>query len=466
MGQQYKIDKALEMREPNKIRRARKAAFAGFLGGTLEYYDFFIYTTAAALVFNHVFFAPGDPTVGLIQSFAVFGVGYIFRPLGAVLFGHLGDKIGRRNTLVMTLVLMGGSTFLIGCLPTYEQIGWWAPLLLTLMRILQGLSAGGETAGASSLTLEESPVGRRAFYPSFTASGINAGMVVASLAFIPVAAMDPTARDAWGWRIPFLASAVVLLVAYLVRRKLDESQEFKKMSSQATTKTVRNKIPLVTMLKTHPGPFLVVCLMSVQILINTFMQSFGLAFGTQIGSVSATTMLWASVTGNAIAILVQPFLALLSDKIGRKKVFIPGLILSAVFVFFFFQAVAENNVPMIFLSTILITGGSYAATNGIYTGWFAEQFSVRVRYTGLAVGLQFGILIAGFSPALGTFLVDGDVANWSVAAMVVVGGAVVALIGALFARETYRTKLEDLGNPPATTPSEEGVSRDSYGPQA
>jgi MFS family permease len=460
MGQQSKNDKITEMREPQKVRRARKAAFAGFLGGTLEYYDFFIYTTAAALVFNHVFFAPGDPTIGLIQSFAIFGVGYIFRPLGAVLFGHLGDRIGRRNTLVMTLVLMGGSTFLIGCLPTYEQIGWWAPLLLTLMRILQGLSAGGETAGSSSLTLEESPIGRRAFYPSFTSSGINSGMVIASLAFIPVAAMDSGARDAWGWRIPFLASAVVLLVAYLVRRKLDESQEFQKVATTPASKATRNKIPLIVMLKTHPRPFIVVCLMSVQILINTFMQSFGLAFGTQIGSVSVTTMLWASVAGNAVAILVQPFLALLSDKIGRKKVFIPGLILSAIFVFFFFHAVAANNVPMIFVSTIMITGGSYAATNGVYTGWFAEQFSVRVRYTGLAVSLQFGILIAGFSPALGTFLVAGDVENWNIAALVVVAGAVVALIGAVFARETYRTRLEDLGNQASATVQEDEAPAD------
>ena len=436
----------ISVQDPTKVKRARRAALAGFLGGTLEYYDFFIYTTAAALVFNHVFFAKGDPTVGLIQSFAIFGVGYIFRPLGAIIFGHLGDRIGRRNTLVTTLVLMGASTFLIGCLPTYEQIGWWAPLLLTLMRILQGLSAGGETAGAPSLTLEESPVGRRAFYPSFTASGINAGMVLASLAFIPIAAMEPAARDAWGWRIPFLASFIVLIVAYLVRRKLDESAEFQKANVREESHTKGAKVPLVVMLKTHPIPFLVVCLMSVQILINTFMQSFGLAFATQIGSVSATTMLWASVAGNAVAILTQPFFALLSDKIGRKKVFIPGLILSGVMVFVFFQAIAAHNVPLIFLTTILITGGSYAATNGLYTGWFAEQFNVRVRYTGLAVALQVGILIAGFSPAIGTALVGGNINNWHIASLVVLVGVVIAVIGAFLACETYKTPLEDLGN--------------------
>lgn len=445
MNQQSIARTTTTMHDPQQVKRARKAAAAGFLGGTLEYYDFFIYTTAAALVFNHVFFAPGDPTAGLLQSFAIFGVGYIFRPLGAIIFGHLGDRIGRKNTLVFTLVLMGSSTFLIGCLPTYEQIGWWAPLLLTFMRILQGLSAGGETAGASSLTLEESPVGRRAFYPSFTASGINSGMVVASLAFIPIAAMDAEARDSWGWRIPFLASAIVLGVAYFVRRTLDESQEFQKSSAARANTEKKSKIPFFVMLKTHPIAFFVVCLMSVQILINTFMQSFGLAFGTQIGSVSIATMLWASVTGNTVAIITQPFFALLSDRIGRKKVFIPGLILSAIMVFFFFHAISTNNVPMIFVSTILITGGSYAATNGIYTSWFAEQFNVRVRYTGLAVALQVGILVAGFSPAIGTLLVDGDVKNWKVASMVVVVGAAIAIVGAVFARETYKTNLEDLG---------------------
>ncbi|HJF13462.1 MAG TPA: MHS family MFS transporter [Enteractinococcus helveticum] len=428
-----------------KNRRSRKAALAGFLGGTLEYYDFFIYTTAASLVFNHVFFAPGDPTVALIQSFAIFGVGYVFRPLGAVLFGHLGDRYGRRNTLVMTLALMGGATFLIGCLPTYQQIGWWAPALLTLMRVLQGLSAGGETAGAASLTLEESPIGRRAFYPSFTASGINAGIVLASLAFIPVAAMEQESREAWGWRIPFLASIVVLFVAYMVRRTLDESQEFQKIQKTKPTKQ-KSRAPFWTMLKTHPIPFLVVSLMSVQIIVNTYMQSFGLAFGAQIGTVEASTMLWASVAGNVVAILSQPLWALLADKIGRKKVFIPGQILSAVMVYFFFHAVSVNNVPMIFLTTCLITGGSYAATNGIYTSWFAEQFNGKVRYTGLAVSLQVGILIAGFSPALGTALVDGDITKWGIAATVVSVGIGIVLIGAIFARETYQTPLDQLGN--------------------
>lgn len=428
-----------------KKKRARKASLAGFLGGTLEYYDFFIYTTAASLVFNHVFFAPGNPTVALIQSFAIFGVGYVFRPLGAILFGHLGDRIGRRNTLVMTLALMGASTFIIGCLPTYNQIGWWAPLLLTLMRIFQGLSAGGETAGAASLSLEESPVGRRAFYPSFTASGINAGIVLASLAFIPVAAMEQEAREAWGWRIPFLASFILLIVAYLVRRTLDESQEFQKLQD-TKIETQKSKAPFWLMLKTHPLPFIIVSLMSVQILINTYMQSFGLAFGAQIGSVDASTMLWASVAGNSVAILSQPLWALLADKIGRKKVFIPGQILSAIMVYFFFHAVSENNVPMIFLTTCLITGGTYAATNAIYTSWFAEQFNVKVRYTGLAVSLQVGILIAGFSPAIGTALVDGDINNWGIAAAVVTVGVVIVLVGSIFARETYRTPIDELGN--------------------
>ena len=427
-------------------RRARKAALAGFLGSALEYYDFFIYTTAASLVFSHVFFASENPTVALIQSFAVLGVGYVFRPLGAFLFGHLGDRIGRRNTLVATLTLMGTTTFSIGLLPTYEQAGIWAPILLTLLRILQGISAGGETAGASSLSIEESPVGRRAFFSSFTATGVSAGMVLSTAAFIPIQAMDAVARDAWGWRIPFLASLIVLIVAYLVRRTLDESGEFAR-HREDTSFNSTGRVPFLLMIRTHPIPFISVALMSVQILIYTYLQGFGIAFATQIGTVAPTTILTALAVGNLIAICTQPWLALLADRIGRKPVAMTGQVLSGVLVFPFFYSLSVGNVPLIFVTTALIVGFTYAAANSLFTSWFGEQFHVRVRYSGLAVALQVGALIAGFSPTIGVALVNGDAGRWVLAATVVAIGAGLSLVGSLLARETYRTPLAELGNP-------------------
>ncbi|MEB2528713.1 MFS transporter [Kocuria rosea] len=438
-----------------QIKRARKAALASYLGGTLEYYDFFIYATAASLIFSQVFFPAGDPTVALIQSFAIFGVGYVFRPLGAFVFGHLGDKIGRKNTLVMTLVLMGGATFLIGVLPDFATAGYWAPGLLVFLRILQGLSAGGETAGASALTMEESPVGRRAFYPSFAMSGICSGIVLASLVFVPIAAMPEEARLSWGWRIPFLLSVVVLIVAYLVRRSLEEPEVFEEKAEHNDLV----KLPFAEMFRTHPAQFFQVTLMSFQVVTNTFMQAFGLAYATQVVGIPAATMLWAAVCGNGLAVLTQPFMALLSDHIGRKPMFIGGVVGSGVLIFVYFNVVSTGNIPMIFLITALITGGTYSMSNAIYPGWFSELFNVRVRYSGMAIGLQIGILAAGFTPTLGAALVGGNPANWGPAAWIVAGSSIVAAIGALWAKETYRTPLEQLGNPVHHPETHEAVSR-------
>lgn len=442
-------------RTERQLKRARKAALAAFLGGALEYYDFFIYATAASLVFSQIFFPAGDPTVALIQSFAVFGVGYVFRPLGAFVFGHLGDKMGRKNTLVLTLLLMGGATFLIGVLPDFQTAGYWAPALLVFLRILQGMSAGGETAGASSLTMEESPVGRRAFFPSFAISGISAGIVLASLAFLPVAAMSEEARLSWGWRIPFWLSLVVLVVAFLVRRSLEEPEVFEEKAEHDDLV----KLPFAEMFRTHPAQFFQVTLMSFQTVTNTFMQAFGLAYATKVVGIPASTMLWVSILGNVLAIFSQPLFAALSDRYGRKPLFIGGVTGSAVLIFVYFNVVSTGNIPMIFLSSALITAGTYAMSNSIYPGWFPELFNVRVRYSGMAIGLQIGILCAGFTPTLGAALVGGDPANWGPAAWIVAASSVIAVIGALWARETYRTPLEQLGKPVHHPEAHGAVSR-------
>ena len=210
---------------PTRTRTPVRAAFAGFLGSAVEYYDFFIFGSAAALIFPHIFFPDAD-TTARVMSFATFGFAYVARPVGAVVLGHFGDRIGRRKVLVFTLALMGFSTFAIGCLPTFETVGWLAPVLLVLCRLLQGLSAAGEQAGASSMTLEHAPDGRRAFFTSWTLTGTQGGQVLAAMAFIPVMALPEDVLYSVGWRIPFWLSAVVVVVAFVVRRSLPESPEF------------------------------------------------------------------------------------------------------------------------------------------------------------------------------------------------------------------------------------------------
>ncbi|WP_334173281.1 MFS transporter [Sinomonas sp.] len=427
--------------QARRLKRAKKAALAAFLGGALEYYDFFVYATAASLVFSKIFFPSGNPTVALISSFATFGVAYVARPFGAVVFGHLGDRLGRKNTLVLTLVLMGSATFLIGALPDFHAAGYIAPILLVVLRLCQGLSAGAETAGASALTMEESPVGRRAFFPSFSMSGISTGIVLASLVFLPVAAMSEADRLAWGWRIPFWCSLVVLVVAYLVRRSLEEPEVFEEKAEHNDLV----KLPVADMFATHTPQFIQVALMSFETVTNTFMQSFGLAYAVSVG-IPASTMLWVSIVGNVIAIGTQPLAAMLSDRFGRKPLFITGIIGSAILIFIYFSSISTKNVPLVFVTSTLITAGTYAMSNAIYPAWFAELFNVRVRYSGMAIGLQIGILCAGFTPLLGTALVGGIPSNWGPAAWIVAGSSVLALIGAIWGRETFRTPIHELGN--------------------
>jgi MFS family permease len=425
-----------------RLKRAKKAALAGFLGGALEYYDFFIYATAASLIFSKIFFPSGDPTIALLASFATFGVAYVARPFGAVLFGHLGDKMGRKSTLVLTLVLMGSATFLIGVLPDFHTAGYFAPALLVLLRLLQGLSAGAETAGASALTMEEAPEGRRGFFASFAISGISFGIVLASLAFLPVAAMGEADRLAWGWRIPFWISILVLFVAYMVRRSLEEPEVFEEKHDHGELV----KLPFAKMFTTHPAQFFQVALMSFETVTNTFMQSFGLAYAVSVG-VPASTMLWVSIVGNVLAAVTQPLMARLSDTFGRRKIFIAGVLGSGFMIFAYFSVIATGNVPMIFLTSTLITAGTYAMSNAIYPAWFAELFNVKVRYSGMAIGLQIGIVAAGFTPLLGTALVGAVSANWGPAAWIVAASSILAVVGAMWARDTAKTPLRELGNP-------------------
>jgi MFS family permease len=423
----------------------RKAALASFLGSMLEYYDFFIYGSAAGLIFPKVFFPDNDPKSATLISLATFGVAYIARPIGAVIIGHFGDRLGRKKMLVLTLLMMGASTFLIGALPSYAAVGVAAPVLLVLLRILQGLSAAGEQSGANSLTMEHAPEGRRGFFTSFTLSGTQAGAILATLVFIPVAALPDEQLFSWGWRIPFFASAAVVAVGYWVRRTLPEAPEFEKVEEAHAVAA----LPVAVLFRNHFPSVLRVVLCALVSVVSTIFGTWSIAHATNVLDLERSTFLWVIVLANVVALGAIPMWARLSDRIGRRPVFAFGALGSAVAVFPFLWALQRGNFPLIFVFGALLSGLVYSAANGVWPALYGEMFDTRVRYSGMAIGTQIGFALGGFSPAIAAGIVGDGPNGWLPVAFLTAGAATVAGLCALTARETAHVPLADLGGKPA-----------------
>ncbi|HEY5852985.1 MAG TPA: MFS transporter [Aldersonia sp.] len=426
--------------------KVKRAAVASFLGSMLEYYDFYIYASAAALVFGRVFFPSANPAAGTLLALATFGVAYIARPVGAVLLGHFGDRVGRKRIMLLTLVMMGVSTFLIGCLPTYAAIGVAAPIMLVLLRVLQGISAAGEQSGANALTLEHAPMGRRAFFTSWTLTGTQAGFILATIVFLCVAGLPEEALLSWGWRVPFWFSFLVVVLAYVVRRKLEEPEVF--VEEQEHHEVA--KFPVVELFRTHTADVLRVMLCAFVAVCGTVFSVFGLAFATshEVG-VSKTEMLLVAVSANLLALAMQPALAILADKIGRKPVFITGVLGCSVMIFVYFNAIMSGNLALIFLGALVLTGVCYSAPNAIWPSFYAEMFNTKIRFSGIAIGTQLGFAAAGFAPTIAWTLVGDSRTNWLPVAILVAVCCVVSAASAATARETYKVPLTKLGKPVA-----------------
>jgi MFS family permease len=426
--------------EAGPPRTPKKAALASWIGSALEYYDFFIYGTAAALVFNKVFFPSSSPVAGTLLALATFGVGYVARPLGAVVLGHVGDRFGRKRVLIFTLILMGISTFLVGCLPTYDQIGAWAPALLVVLRLLQGLSASGEQAGANSMTLEHAPENRRAFYTSFTLAGTQAGQILATAVFLPVAALPNEQLMSWGWRVPFWLSAVVVVAGLVIRHSIEETPAFQKEAADSATPAM----PLALLFRDHTGDVVRVILGSLASTVSTIFSVYALSFAVNTVGISKTSMLWVGIVANAVALLALPAWALLADRIGRKPVFILGSLGSAVLMFAFLGSIGTGNITLIFLAGIAMSGVVYSAQNGIFPALFGEMFPTRVRLSGLAIGTQIGFAIGGFAPTVATSIAGPGPGGWMPVAVYVLVSCALAAIAVATARETHRTPLHEL----------------------
>jgi MFS family permease len=419
----------------------RRAAVASFMGSAVEYYDFFVFGSAAALIFPHVFFPDKDASAQVL-SFTTFGLAYVARPVGAVIVGHFGDRIGRQKVLVFTLVLMGLSTFLVGCLPTFAQVGWLAPGLLVLLRVMQGLSAAGEQSGASSLTLEHAPDDRRSFFTSWTLTGTQGGQILAAFAFIPIVALPDAAKYTWGWRIPFFISALVVVAAFFIRRTLHETPSFVEAKEHGEIA----KLPLVPLLQNHWRDVLRVIFCAFIAAISTVFGNLALAYGKTVGLDTSLT-LWLVVVANAVALITQPFFGRLADRIGRRPVFIYGALASAILMPFYLLSMSSGNTALIFALAIATFSFGYAAANAVWPSFYGEMFSTRVRFSGLALGTQLGFVMAGFAPTLVTALGGVEPGGWVVTSIFTGAIAVIASVSALTARETKDVPTDELGLP-------------------
>jgi MFS family permease len=421
-------------------RSPRKAALASWIGSAVEYYDFFIYGTAAALVFGKIFFPSFDPAAAAVAAFATFGVAYITRPIGAVMLGHIGDKYGRKKVLTFTLLLMGVSTFMVGLLPTYDQAGIASPIMLVVLRMLQGVSAAGEQAGANSMTLEHAPSHRRAFFTSFTLSGTQAGLILATLVFLPISALPEEQLLSWGWRIPFYLSAVVVVVGAWVRRTLPETPAFKEDAAHK-----EDKLPLAVLLQEHKANLLRVIFAALVSVVSTIFSVFTLSYAVNTMHIPRSTMLTVLVLANVVALGAIPAFAALSDRIGRRPVFIFGALGSAALIWPYMWAISSVNIPLIYVFGLLLSGVVYSAANGVWPALYGEMFSTRVRLSGMAIGTQIGFALGGFAPTISAAILRPDAMGWvPVAAFVTLTSAISAL-SVFTARETCRVPMQELG---------------------
>ncbi|MCO7519377.1 MULTISPECIES: MFS transporter [unclassified Pseudomonas] len=430
--------------------QARKATASGWIGSALEYYDFFIYAQAAALIFPQIFFPSSDPKMAIIASLATYGVGYLARPVGAFVLGHWGDTRGRKNVLLLCMFLMGLSTMAVGLLPTYHDIGLLAPALLVVLRLIQGFAVAGEIAGASSMIMEHAPFGRRGYYASYTLQGVQAGQVMAAAVFLPLAYFMPSeAFNEWGWRIPFLMSAVVLIAGFIIRKEVHETPAFVQQEQQA--KVVKS--PISEALRHSWRHMLLVMLMALMNVIPVVATIFGAAYAVQpaygIGF-DKSVYLWIPVVGNIVAVLVIPFVGNLSDRIGRRPTMIAGCLGSGLLAFAYLYAISIQHVPLAFAASIVMWGMVYQGYNAVFPSFYPELFHTRHRVSAMAIAQNIGTMVTAMLPALFATVAPPGSDNIPL----VVGGLTLVItcvcaFAAYLAPETHRLAMEDLGNPHA-----------------
>ncbi len=420
----------------------RRALISGVIGNSLEYYEFSVYGLAAALVFKDLFFSNVSSAAGTLLSLGTFAVAFIARPIGALVFGNFGDKLGRKGTLIATLSLMGGATFLIGLLPTYAQIGIWAPVLLVILRLAQGFSLGGEYGGSVLMAIEHTFPERRGFFGALVQSGIGWGTLVANLVFLGISLLPDDQLLAWGWRIPFLLSAVLVGICMYIRLRLDESPEFEATKE----KDAVAKVPLGEVLKKHGWSVLGLALMIPGSGVLYYVATvFSLTYaGTQ--GIDRSAVLTGVTIVNIVLVIGIPSWGWLQDRVGRRKIWLASFIGMGAAAWIWLPLLNTGSTALIVVGFIILFI-PHTANNAALPTTFAHVFPPNVRYSGLAVGYNFGTLIASaLAPLIAAWLLEAT-GSWTSIALYISVAALISFVSAIFTRERYQA--------PAATPTKD-----------
>ncbi|GIN41874.1 MULTISPECIES: MFS transporter [Heyndrickxia] len=421
-------------------RISKKILVASLVGSSIEWFDYFLYGTVAALVFNELFFHSEDPTVGLMLAYASFALSFFIRPLGGIIFSHIGDRIGRKKTLVLTLSLMGGGTVLMGLLPTYNTIGVTAPILLIILRLIQGLGLGGEWGGALLLAVEYAPKNKRGFFGSIPQMGVTIGMLLGTLALSIMTLLPENSFMTWGWRVPFLLSALLVFFGLWIRKGIDETPSFRK----AQEKGEIAKIPFIETIRTHWKEVLIAVGAKVVetapfYIFGTFIVSYAT---TQLGY-SRTVTLNAVTIATIITTILIPYMGRLSDTFGRKKLYVIGTCLMIIYAFPYFWLIHQQSPVLLIVATVLGLGIIWAPITAVLGTMFSEIFKSNVRYTGITLGYQIGAAVAGgTAPLVATALLKAYNNSYVPVALYIILASIISLIAIWSVRDRKNEELD------------------------